>query len=75
MIQWEILSIMDVLYQDNRCQEADPEHGLMCIEVQFNSMDSFLTVGMAWSVLIVGSRLAMVLTGGAYAKSHSLEQE
>jgi len=54
------------IYQDNRCREVDPENGRMCIEVQFNAMDSFLTVGVAWFVLIVGSGLAMALAGDAH---------
>jgi hypothetical protein len=75
MIQWEIPSITDTIYQDDRCREADPEHGRTCIEVQFNAMDSFLTVGVAWFVLIVGSGLAMALAGDAHGKAHPLDQD
>lgn len=32
MIQLEIPSITDTIYQDDRCREADPEHGRTCIE-------------------------------------------
>ena len=65
MIQLEIPSITVTISQDDRCREADPEHGRTCIEVQFNTMDSFLTVGVAWFVLIVGSGLVMALTEDA----------
>ncbi|KAL7528950.1 hypothetical protein ACHAXR_002715, partial [Thalassiosira sp. AJA248-18] len=65
MIQLEMPSITDTIYQDNRCEEADPEHGRTCIEVQFNALDNFLVVGIAWFVLIVASGLAMDLAGDA----------
>merc|ERR1712216_667070 len=41
MIQLEMPSITDTIYS-NKCQEADPEHGRTCIEMQFNAMDTFL---------------------------------
>ena len=63
------------IYQDDRCREADPENGWTCIEVQFNAMDSFLTIGVAWFVLIVGSGLAMALAGDAHGKAHPLDQD
>lgn len=75
MIQWEIPSITDTIYQDERCQEADPKHGRTCIEVQFNAMDSFLTVGVAWFVLVVGSGMAMAVAGDYNRKVHPLEQD
>ena len=70
MIQLEMPSITDTIYKDERCQEADPEHGSTCIEVQFNALDSFLVVGIAWVVLIVASGLAMDLAGDADEKPH-----
>jgi hypothetical protein len=66
---------MDTIYKNNRCPEADPEHGRTFIEVQFKAMDSFLTVGVARYVLIVGSGLVMVLAGDAHGKAHPLEQD
>jgi hypothetical protein len=75
MIQWEIPSITDTIYQDDRCREADPEHGRTCIEVQFNAMDSFLTVGVAWFVLTVGSGMAMAVAGDSDGKAHPIEQD
>jgi len=69
MIQLEISSITDTIYQDDRCQEADPEHGRTCIEVQFNALDNMLVVGVAWVVLIVTSGLAMDLAGDDHQQS------
>jgi len=63
MIQLEMPSITDTIYQDDRCLEADPEHGRTCIEVQFNATDDILVVGIAWAVLILASGLAMDLAG------------
>ena len=71
MIQLEMPSITDTIYNDDRCQEADPEHGRTCIEVQFNALDTFLVIGIAWVVLIVASGLAMDLAGDADEKSHN----
>ena len=73
MIQLEMPSITDTIYEDDRCQEADPEHGRTCIEVQFNALDSFLVVGVAYVVLIVASGLAMDLAG--YADGMTLGQD
>ena len=75
MIQLEMPSITDTIYQDDRCQEADPEHGRTCIEVQFNALDNFLVVGVAWIVLIAASGLAMDLAGDADEKSHRAGKE
>lgn len=74
MIQLEMPSITDTIYQDDRCQETDPEHGRTCIEVQFNALDNFLVVGIAWIVLIVTSGLAMDLAGDADEKVHLMGQ-
>jgi hypothetical protein len=38
-------------------------------------MDSFLTIGVAWFVLIVGGGLVMALAGDAHRKAHPLEQD
>jgi len=69
MIQLEMPSITDTIYSDDKCQEADPEHGRTCIEMQFNAMDTFLVVGIAWVVLTVSSSLAMDLAVEADEKS------
>eukprot|EP00571_Detonula_confervacea_P008943 CAMPEP_0172328038 /NCGR_PEP_ID=MMETSP1058-20130122/60141_1 /TAXON_ID=83371 /ORGANISM="Detonula confervacea, Strain CCMP 353" /LENGTH=995 /DNA_ID=CAMNT_0013045135 /DNA_START=204 /DNA_END=3191 /DNA_ORIENTATION=- len=71
MIQLEMPSITDTIYQDDRCQEADPEHGPTCIEVQFNALDNFLVVGIAWVVLTAASALAMDVAGDSEEKSHN----
>jgi hypothetical protein len=72
MIQMEIPAITDTIYNDDRCHEADPAHGETCIEVQFNVLDSFLTVILGWAVLILGSGLVMdVATDSQYGKSSS----
>ena len=75
MIQLEIPSITDTIYEDDRCHEADPAHGETCIEVQFNVLDSFLTVIMGWFLLIIGSGLAMDVATDAYngKSSHVME--
>ena len=65
----EMPSITDTIYSDDKCQEADPEHGRTCIEMQFNAMDTFLVVGIAWAVLTVSSALAMDLAVEADEKS------
>lgn len=75
MIQLEIPSITDTIYQDNRCQELDPEHGTTCIEVQFNALDNFLVVGVAWAVLTAASALAMDIAGDAELNSHNVTGE
>ena len=66
MIQLEMPSITDTIYQNARCEMADPDHGRTCIEVQFNSTDNFLVVGVAWVVLAVASRLALDLAGDVH---------
>jgi len=73
MIQLEMPSITDTIHQDDRCKEADPEHGRTCIEVQFNAMDNFLVIGIAWAVLIAANGLAMSLAYEADDKSHAIE--
>ena len=65
MIQLEMPSITDTIYEDNRCEEADPEHGTTCIEVQFNATDSFFVVGIAWAVLVLASGFTMDLASKA----------
>ena len=65
MIQLEMPSITDTIYDDDRCEEADPEHGRTCIEVQFNATDSFFVVGIAWAVLVLASGFAMDLAAQA----------
>eukprot|EP00804_Cyclotella_cryptica_P010989 CCRYP_016696-RA/>CCRYP_016696-RA protein AED:0.24 eAED:0.24 QI:216/1/1/1/0.8/0.66/6/786/860 len=55
MIQAEMPSITDTIHEDDRCMEADPEHGRTCIEVQFNAKDNFLLICIAWAVLIAAS--------------------
>mmetsp|Transcript_4556 Transcript_4556/g.10219 ORF Transcript_4556/g.10219 Transcript_4556/m.10219 type:complete len:858 (+) Transcript_4556:626-3199(+) len=65
MIQLEMPSITDTIYEDDRCEEADPEHGTTCIEVQFNATDSFFVVGIAWAVLVLASGFAMDLAAQA----------
>jgi len=72
MIQLEMPSITDTIYQDDRCEQADPEHGRTCIEVQFNATDNILVVGIAWVVLIVSSGLAMDLAVDAEEHEPSL---
>ncbi|KAL7545704.1 hypothetical protein ACHAWF_009055, partial [Thalassiosira exigua] len=61
MIQLEMPSITDTIYQDDRCAEADPEHGRTCVEVRFDTLDAFLVVGVAWAVLVAAGGLAMDL--------------
>ena len=61
MIQLEMPSITSTIKQDDRCQEADPEHGRTCIEVEFNAMDTFLLVIVSFIILTVASGLAMSL--------------
>ena len=61
MIQLEMPSITDTIYQDDKCQEADPEHGRTCIEVQFNALDTFLVIIVSFFILVVASGLAMSL--------------
>jgi len=73
MIQLEMPSITDTIYQDDRCEQADPEHGRTCIEVQFNATDNMLVVGIAWVVLIVASGLAMDLAVDAEQHAPSLD--
>jgi len=72
MIQLEMPSITDTIYQDDRCEQADPEHGRTCIEVQFNATDNILVVGIAWVVLMVASGLAMDLAVDAEEHKPSL---
>eukprot|EP00956_Cyclotella_meneghiniana_P001826 scaffold2008_cov27-Cyclotella_meneghiniana.AAC.1 len=59
MIQAEMPSITDTIYEDDRCKEADPDHGTTCIEVQFNARDEFLVVVVAWIVLVAASAFVM----------------
>lgn len=61
MIQAEMPSITDTIYEDDRCMEADPDHGRTCIEVQFNLKDNFLLVTVAWAVLVAASAFVMDL--------------
>ncbi|KAL7439906.1 hypothetical protein ACHAXH_006959, partial [Discostella pseudostelligera] len=61
MIQLEMPAITDTIYQDDRCQEIDPNHGKTCIEVQFNTLDSLLTIVVAWIILIIACGLAIDL--------------
>ncbi|KAL7520455.1 hypothetical protein ACHAWX_005566 [Stephanocyclus meneghinianus] len=61
MIQAEMPSITNTIYEDDRCMEADPEHGRTCIEVQFNTIDNFLLICIAWAVLIAASWLVLDL--------------
>ena len=76
MIQLEIPAITDTIYNDDRCHEADPAHGETCIEVQFNVLDSFLTVILGWAVLIIGSGLVMdVASQYDKSSSHVMEYE
>lgn len=69
MIQLEMPSITDTIYQDDRCQEADPEYGRTCIEVQFNAMDNFLLVGVAWFALVAASSLLLDLAADGEERS------
>lgn len=61
MIQAEMPSITDTIYEDDRCIEADPDRGTTCIEVQFNIKDSFLLVAIAYVVLVSASVFVMDL--------------
>jgi hypothetical protein len=61
MIQAEMPSITDTIYEDDRCMEADPEHGKTCIEVQFNVKDNFLLIAIAFAVLVAASAFVMDL--------------
>lgn len=61
MIQLEMPSITDTIYQDDKCQEADPEHGRTCIEVQFNALDEFLIIIVSFFILALASSFAMTL--------------
>ena len=61
MIQAEMPSITDTIYEDDRCMEADPEHGRTCVEVQFNVKDEFLLVAVAWVALVAASAFVMDL--------------
>ncbi len=61
MIQLEIPSITSTIKQDDKCQEADPEHGRTCIEVEFNVLDTFLVVVVSFFILVIASGLAMSL--------------
>ena len=70
MIQLEMPSITDTIYQDGRCQEIDPHHGKTCIEVQFNALDSILTIVVAWIILITASALAIDLAGVECEQPH-----
>lgn len=63
MIQLEMPSITDTIYQDDRCKEVDPNHGKTCIEVQFNALDTILTIVVAWFILIIASGLAIDMAG------------
>lgn len=75
MIQLEMPSITDTIYRDDRCLEADPDHGRTCIEVQFNALDNFLVVCIAWFVLIVASCLTMDLAARSAAEERDLTKE
>lgn len=70
MIQLEMPSITDTIYQDDRCREIDPHHGKTCIEVQFNALDTMLTIVVAWIILITASALAIDLAGDEYEQPH-----
>ncbi len=70
MIQFEMPSITDTIYQDDRCKEVDPIHGKTCIEVQFNALDSILTIVVAWITLITASGLAIDLAEGDGEQPH-----
>lgn len=59
MIQAEMPSITDTIYEDDHCREADPDHDATCIEVQFNAKDEFLVVVVAWVVLVAASAFVM----------------
>lgn len=61
MIQAEMPSITDTIHEDDRCMEADPQHGRTCIEVQFNVKDNFLLVVIALTVLLAASFFVMDL--------------
>ena len=61
MIQLEMPSITSTIKQDDKCQEADPEHGRTCIEVQFNALDCFLVIIVSFFILVVASAIAMSL--------------
>lgn len=61
MIQAEMPSITDTIYEDDRCMEVDPKHGRTCIEVQFNVKDNFLLVAIAYVVLVAASAFVMDL--------------
>ncbi|KAL7464382.1 hypothetical protein ACHAXS_004716, partial [Conticribra weissflogii] len=75
MIQLEMPSITDTIYQDDRCREADPEHGRTCIEVQFNALDNFLVVCVAWLVLVAASCLTMDLAANGEGEERDLTKE
>lgn len=72
MIQLEMPAITDTIYQDDRCQEIDPNHGKTCIEVQFNTLDSILTIVVAWIILITASGLAIDLAGDEGEQPHHI---
>lgn len=61
MVQLEMPSITDTIYKDDRCEEADPENGRTCVEVQFNALDEFLLIAVAWAVLVAAATLAVNL--------------
>jgi len=61
MIQLEMPSITSTIKQDDKCQEADPEHGRTCIEIEFNALDTFLIVIVSFFILVVASGIAMSL--------------
>ena len=69
MIQLEMPNITDTIYKDDRCLEADPDHGRTCIEVQFNALDNFYVVGVAWFVLIVASWMTVNLAANSEEKN------
>jgi hypothetical protein len=70
MIQFEMPSITDTIYQNDRCREVDPIRGKTCIEVQFNALDSILTIVVAWIILITASGLANDSAGDEGEQPH-----
>mmetsp|Transcript_11699 Transcript_11699/g.17918 ORF Transcript_11699/g.17918 Transcript_11699/m.17918 type:complete len:850 (+) Transcript_11699:140-2689(+) len=61
MIQLEMPSITSTIKQDDKCQEADPEHGRTCIEVEFNALDTFLVIVVSFFILVMASGISMSL--------------
>jgi hypothetical protein len=72
MIEWEIEPITSTIFKEESCKLTEPDS---CISVQFNMMDAFLIVVVAWFFSSVAHGLAMNLASNADSQLNDLERD